>query len=231
MKTSLLLAAAATAVSAHYTFPQMTVNGAAVGSAWESVRKTVDWQDNGPVTDVTSQNIRCNELAPGTASATTLNVTAGATVGFAANPDVYHPGPAQLYLAKVPAGQTAATWDGSGQVWFKIYAEQPTFGSQLTWPSMNAKQINIALPTCLPSGEYLYRVEHIGLHVAQSKGGAQFYLSCGQINIAGGGGDASPGPKVALPGAYSATDPGILININYPVPTSYTNPGPAVFAC
>jgi hypothetical protein len=74
------------------------------------------------------------------------------------------------------------------------------------------------------------RNEHVALHTAQSQGGAQFYLSCGQLEVIGGGSTA-PKNLVAFPGAYKATDPGILININYPVPTSYINPGPATFTC
>lgn len=97
-------------------------------------------------------------------------------------------------------------------------------------PRTGLKTPSVTIPKCIPDGDYLFRIEHIGLHVAQSKGGAQFYISCGQITVSGGG-NATPGPTVAFPGAYSATDPGILININYPVPTSYTNPGPKPFAC
>ncbi len=86
------------------------------------------------------------------------------------------------------------------------------------------------MPTCLPAGDYLFRIEHIALHVAQSPGGAQFYISCGQLTVTGGGSTA-PKDLVAFPGAYNASDPGILININYPVPQSYSNPGPQVFSC
>lgn len=50
---------------------------------------------------------------------------------------MYHPGPEFVYLAKVPSGRTAANWDGSGAVWFKIYQRGPTFGSQLGWPNMS----------------------------------------------------------------------------------------------
>lgn len=39
--------------------------------------------------------------------------------------------------------------------------------------------------------------------------------SCGQITITNGG-NGVPGPKVAIPGAYSATDPGIHIGIYWP---------------
>lgn len=39
-------------------------------------------------------------------------------------------------MAKVPAGSTAATFDGSGQVWFKILDIGPNFAADgtATWP-------------------------------------------------------------------------------------------------
>ncbi|CAK7200789.1 hypothetical protein SEUCBS139899_003488 [Sporothrix eucalyptigena] len=221
---------AASVADAHYTFSAL-IDGGTNSGDWVAVRKTVNWQNNGPVTDVTSDDIRCFELSPGTGAAQTVNVTAGSSIAFQANPDIYHPGPLAFYMAKAPAGQTAATFDGSGAVWFKIYEEQPNFGGQaLTWSSNGLKTPSVTIPKCLPDGDYLLRIEHIGLHVAQSAGGAQFYISCGQVTLSGGG-SGSPSDLVAFPGAYKATDPGILININYPVPTSYTNPGPAVFTC
>ena len=212
------------------TFSSVLVDGKTTGD-WAAVRKTKNWQNNGPVTDVASDDIRCFELSPGTAASLTANATAGSPIGFQANPSIYHPGPLSFYMAKAPAGKTAATFDGSGPVWFKIYEEQPTFGGQsLTWSSNGLTTPSVTIPKCLPSGDYLLRIEHIGLHVAQSTGGAQFYISCGQVTVAGGG-SKSPTDLVAFPGAYKATDPGILINIYYPVPTSYTNPGPKVFTC
>jgi hypothetical protein len=88
---------------------------------------------------------------------------------------------------------------------------------------------SVTLPAALPSGEYLIRIEHIALHGAWTVGGAQFYLSCGQINIINGGSGA-PGPLVSFPGAYSATDPGIKYDIyGYP-PKAYKAPGPAVWS-
>jgi cellulase len=48
-----------------------------------------------------------------------------------------------------------------------------------------------------------------------------------QITVTGGGA-ASPS-LVMFPGAYKATDPGILINIHASV-TSYVVPGPTVYA-
>lgn len=83
--------------------------------------------------------IRCYEAeAKDRGTVTTLPVSAGSTIGFAANEVVGHPGPASFYMAKVPAGQTAATWDGSGAVWFKIYHERPTITSSgLEWASFS----------------------------------------------------------------------------------------------
>jgi len=228
MKTAAAVLAFTGAVSAHYNFPALIADGT-VTTDWEYVRQWTNYNTYQPVTDVSSLSIRCN-LNGATAFAPGIQtIAAGGTVGFTANPDIYHPGPLLAYMAKVPSGKTAANWDGSGAVWFKIYQDEPTFGSQsLTWPSNGDTKVNFQIPASTPSGDYLVRVEHIGLHVAQSTGGAQFYLSCGQITVTGGG-SGTPGPLVAFPGAYSATDPGILIDIYYPVPTSYTPPGPAVW--
>lgn len=86
---------------------------------------------------------------------------------------------------------------------------------------------SITLPKSLPSGEYLFRVEHIAMHGANTEGGAQFYIGCAQLNVTGGG-QGVPGPLVSFPGAYSATDPGILFNM-YANPKNYTPPGPKVW--
>lgn len=196
------------------------------------MRKTINWQNLGPVTDVTSRAIRCYELNPGKGADKIVNATAGQTLAFQANPDIYHPGPLSFYMAKVPEGQTAATFDGEGAVWFKIWEEHPTFAPKsMTWSSHGLKKPSVTIPKCLSDGDYLLRIEQIGLHVAQSKNGAQFYISCGQIYLTGGDGTGKPTDLVSFPGAYKNTDPGILIDIYWPVPTSYKNPGPSVFSC
>ncbi|KFY55231.1 hypothetical protein V497_07119 [Pseudogymnoascus sp. VKM F-4516 (FW-969)] len=212
---SIALLALAGAASAHYTFPALISGGTTTG-AWEYVRDWTGSYTYNPVQDVSSLDIRCN-VDGSTNTASTLDVTAGSKIGFSATPDIYHPGPVLAYLAKVPSGQTAATWDGSGSVWFKIYEDGPTgLGTQLAWPSDAATSVSFTIPSATPDGEYLVRVEHIALHSASASGGAQFYISCGQINVTGGG-SGTPGPLVAFPGAYSASDPGILIGIYYPV--------------
>ncbi|KAK3314865.1 glycoside hydrolase [Apodospora peruviana] len=223
---ALVLACAASTALGHYTFPK-----AGNGGDWQYVRKADNWQNNGFVGSVTSDQIRCFQSAHAPAQAT-LNVTAGSAVTYSAAPNVYHPGPMAFYLARVPDGQDINSWKGEGAVWFKIYHEQPNFGGQLTWPSNGKSSFPVTIPKCVKAGYYLLRAEHLGLHAAQSAGGAQFYISCAQIGVTGGGStEPAASLKVAFPGAYKASDPGIQININYPVPTSYKNPGPAVFTC
>lgn len=211
------------------------ITGTTTTPAWQSVRQWTGYYTFDPVQNVASDDIRCNVNGSTAFAPNVQSVAAGSTVGFAANPDIYHPGPLLVYMAKAPAGKTAANFDGSGAVWFKIYEEGPVFGgSALTWPTdsmshcpfhilkavltstTGATSVSFKIPAATPSGDYLLRVEHIALHVAQSSGGAQFYLSCGQITVTGGG-TGTPGPLVSFPGAYKATDPGILLNVYYPV--------------
>jgi hypothetical protein len=92
-------------------------------------------------------------------------------------------------------------------------------------------EVSVKIPSCIAPGDYLLRVEHIALHSASTVGGAQFYLACAQLTVTGGTGTLNTGELVAFPGAYSATDPGILFQLYWPIPTSYTNPGPAPVSC
>lgn len=73
-------------------------------------------------------------------------------------------------------------------------------------------KVDITIPKCIPSGNYLLRAELIALHGASSYPGAQFYMECAQINVTGGG-SASPA-TVSFPGAYAGSDPGITINVS-----------------
>jgi len=218
---------------AHYDFDTFS-NGATPSTsapAWQYTRQWVDYYAYTPVVDVSAIDIRCNVNGTAAFAPGILTAAAGSVVSFAVQPDIFHPGPLMAYMAKVPSGSTAANWDGSGTVWFKIFEEGPIFptvGSNLAWYSDNALTVSFTIPAAVPTGEYLFRVEHIGLHVAQSLGAAQFYISCAQLSVTNGG-SGTPSPLVAFPGAYSATDPGILIDIYYPLPTSYTFPGPAVW--
>ncbi|KAJ6517469.1 glycosyl hydrolase family 61-domain-containing protein [Mycena vitilis] len=230
---SVLLAVASLAakVSAHYVWPQLIVGGANT-SEWQYVRQTNNYQDLNPMTDVTSSDVRCyDSLQSGTASTTT--VAAGSTVGFtvSGNPaNLYHPGVVNVYMAKAPAGTDVASWDGSGSVWFKIYQISAVTdgGTSITFPATGMSQVTFTIPSATPSGQYLIRTEHIAIHSASYYGGAQFYIACAQVEVTNGG-SGTPGPLVAFPGAYTGNEPGILIDIYYPIPTTYVQPGPAVW--
>lgn len=53
-------------------------------------------------------------------------------------------------MAKVPSGQTAASFDGSGKVWFKVYQDMPTTsGGQYTWPSNGTLLSSPGVSSCL----------------------------------------------------------------------------------
>ncbi|KAH9886620.1 glycoside hydrolase family 61 protein [Xylariomycetidae sp. FL2044] len=221
ISTPMLLVAASATVDAHYRFSKLVINGETEANEWTSIRMTKNYQGNQGVTDVNSPDMRCFQMQPGTGSAT---VAAGQVLGFAANAAVTHFGPVQFYMARVPDNADMNTWEASGNVWFKagsISAIPPLGSSEATWPAYNKKVVEFTIPKNVPSGNYLIRVESIALHQAQAAGGAQMYLSCAQVKVTDGG-SGTPGPLVAFPGAYKASDPGL-------VPTTYTAPGPAVW--
>ncbi|KIM23357.1 glycoside hydrolase family 61 protein [Serendipita vermifera MAFF 305830] len=200
-----LALAAIPQVAAHYRFTSLIVDGTTTAE-YQYVRQNSNF--NSPVTDVTSNDLRCNVGGATGSSTSTATVAAGATVGFVLDTPVYHPGVLNVYISKAPSD--AASYDGSGG-WFKIYEVTAVTngGTSITFPTDNAAQFTFKIPSSIPSGEYLLRIEHIALHVAQSVGGAQFYISCAQLSVTGGG-SASPA-TVSIPGVYKATDPGIEI--------------------
>ncbi|KAF8605666.1 hypothetical protein BDV93DRAFT_554527 [Ceratobasidium sp. AG-I] len=216
--TAIYVALSANTVLGHYIFNKLIANSV-TGDAFVNIRPV---PSNSPVTDVTSNDIRCNVGGTSAGSTTTATVAAGSTVGFVLDNTVYHQGPLAVYLGKAPT--TAAAWDGSGANWFKIYELGATFSPSFAFLDYNLSTFTFKIPSTIPAGEYLLRIEQIGLHVA---GAPQFYISCAQLKVTGGG-SANPS-KVSIPGYVSATDPGLTVNIYYPVPTAYTVPGPAVF--
>ncbi|AEO61305.1 glycoside hydrolase family 61 protein [Thermothelomyces thermophilus ATCC 42464] len=223
---SLLLAA--TAVQAHYTFPRLVVNGQPEESDWSATRMTKNAQSKQGVENPTSGDIRCYTSQT---AANVVTVPAGSTIHYISTQQINHPGPTQYYLAKVPPGSSAKTFDGSGAVWFKISTTMPTVDSnkQMFWPGQNTYETsNTTIPANTPDGEYLLRVKQIALHMASQPNKVQFYLACTQIKITGGR-NGTPSPLVALPGAYKSTDPGILVDIYSMKPESYQPPGPPVW--
>ncbi|KUI69920.1 putative endo-beta-1,4-glucanase D [Cytospora mali] len=226
------LAAAAfiPAVFAHYNFEALIVNGN-ITDPYEYVRQTNN--SNSPITDITSTNMRCNSgglLASTMAKTSTYTVAPGDNVGFTVDVSISHPGPLSVWMSKAPDGTAANEYDGSGD-WFKVYEltyyEINSEGIQwATYPpgSSGIKNFTLDLPTELATGEYLMRAEHVALHAAEEFEGAQYYIGCAQLSVTGSG-SGTPSPTSKIPGQYTGHEPGLIIDIYYPIPTNYTAPG------
>jgi len=236
-QNTLSFAAVLGVASCHTIFVQLTAGGK-TNPIGVGIR---DPQYDGPITDVSSNPIACNGGPnPTTASNVVIDVEAGGTVTAVwrhtqtSGPndviDSSHKGPVMAYMKKVT---DPLTDPGYGSGWFKISEAGLTNVASQTWATQelmsNGGLQTITIPSCIAPGKYLLRPELIALHGASSSGGAQFYMECAQINVIGGTGAKTPA-TVSLPGAYKATDPGILINI-YKTLSSYTVPGPEVFTC
>jgi hypothetical protein len=99
-----------------------------VSADWQYVRETTNHFSHGPVTNVTDPQLLCYELA-GRPAANVSTVKAGDTIGFTISPDMQHPGPGNIYMAKVPAGSDVTTWEPTGdKVWFKVCRKHDDFG-------------------------------------------------------------------------------------------------------
>ncbi|KAI0632030.1 glycosyl hydrolase family 61-domain-containing protein [Trametes polyzona] len=244
MKASFLALASlvltASSVGARTVFSAIAVDGVAQGHG-VAVRVP---STNDPVKDITSDDIICNKDFIQPVSKVVASVPAGSVVsaefhhtpaGYV-GPDPSDPldptnkGPVIAYLAAIP---DATQTDVTGLQWFKIFEDglnpqNHQWGSDHLFNSGGFA--NVTIPSCIPSGDYLLRqltLRYLALSSATSYPGAQFFLSCAQLHVTGGG-DATP-KTVSFPGAYTPTTPGITANIY--TDTTYTVPGPAVFTC
>ncbi|KAG7442954.1 uncharacterized protein BT62DRAFT_341341 [Guyanagaster necrorhizus] len=234
----IFVTAAALLADARTVFSAVSVNGVDQGHA-VGVRVP---SSNAPITDIESDDLICNTNFIQPVSDAIISVVAGDTVtaqfhhtsaGYV-GPDPSDPldptnkGPVLAYLASIPdATQSNVT----GLEWFKIW-EDGYDSVTHQWGSdhlfLNGGNASFAIPTCLASGNYLLRAESINLSSATSYPGAQFFMSCAQLSISGATAFISPA-TVSFPGAYTSTSPGIVTSI-FGV-SSYTPPGPDVFAC
>ncbi|EAQ89440.1 hypothetical protein CHGG_06059 [Chaetomium globosum CBS 148.51] len=214
------LSLAVNEVAGHYIFQQLSTSSGK-HDVFQYVRKNSNY--NSPVTDLSSNDLRCNVGASGSGTAT-VAVKAGESITFTADVAVYHQGPVSFYMSKAPGA--ASSYDGSGG-WFKIKDIGPSFsGGSATWDLGTTYTAQI--PSCIPDGDYLIRIQQLGIHNPWPGGIPQFYIACAQVTVSGGG-SASPA-TVSIPGAFKETDPGYTANI-YSNFNSYTVPGPSVFTC
>ena len=228
MKSFLILGALAALADAHYIFNILIVNGKTMGGEYAYVRRNSNSYNPAFPDIVDTPDLRCNKGAkPGNTK--TLEVNAGDKLGFKVfnRETIEHPGPGFVYMSK--ANGSVADYDGSGD-WFKAWetglcGKNP--GSDGSWCSYNKDRLDFTIPAKTPPGEYLVRVEHIGLHEGH-KGRAQFYIECYQLKIDGPGG-GTPAPLVKIPGIYTQEDPGIHYDKWAGKPKDYIMPGPKVW--
>ncbi|TEB27398.1 hypothetical protein FA13DRAFT_1691419 [Coprinellus micaceus] len=196
--------------SAHYRFATLIAPNVTTKNA---VRQPVSWN---PMVDLASNNMRCN-INAGVAKEV-VELQAGTDLAFGLDNSIFHPGPGALYLGKVPESESAATWDGSGQNWFKIknWGGYPSNWNWVFPDILNVWQVNGTIPLAVPSGEYLLRMEHIALNQGIGQKETQYYVSCAQVRIVGGG-NGTPAPLVTIPGHFQPNDPGLQIDVFHPV--------------
>lgn len=89
LATACSLLALADTAFAHYRWTNLMVNGAKQGADYQYVRLNTNY--NSPVTDVTSNDIRCNTGTQANAGKTsTFSVAAGSAVGLGLDQPIYH---------------------------------------------------------------------------------------------------------------------------------------------
>ncbi|KAH8888045.1 glycoside hydrolase [Thozetella sp. PMI_491] len=244
MKALLCIFLLVACASAHSIFQKLSVDGVDQGQLKGIRAPSSDY----PLQDVGDAAFACNKDLK-FKDDTVISVPAGAKVGAwwghviggaqstndHDNPiAASHKGPIMVYLAKVDNAATAGT---THLKWFKV-AEQGLNGGKWAVDSMIANNgwHYFTMPSCVAPGDYLMRVELIALHGANKQGQAQFYMECAQIRVTGSGTNNGAN-HVEFPGAYKASDPGILVNIydNSGNPNGggrpYVIPGPRPISC
>ncbi|PGH12419.1 hypothetical protein AJ80_06726 [Polytolypa hystricis UAMH7299] len=109
---------------------------------WEYVRQWTRWGTDWPVWD-----IRCNVDGSRATNAQTLTVAAGTQLTIR---EVYHEGPMQYYIVKVPEGEMAATWDEDREAWFKMGADDLVAQILcLFWSNWLKREAQATLPKAL----------------------------------------------------------------------------------
>jgi hypothetical protein len=228
-------------VSAHGIVTQITidgkvfkgnVNGNSNVPVIKSVIREVSKQD--PVKGATNPDVNCGNSAQ--AAALVADAMPGSEMTFtwktASLSDWPHnTGPMMNYLASC-GNTTCDKFDSTKAKWFKFHQDgRQADGTWVQAQLMTGGTAKAKIPTNIMPGNYLLRHEIIALHLATSKGGAEFYPACIQLRIGGTGtGQPSSSELVAFPGGYSDTDAGIFDPNVFNFGSKYDFPGPPVAA-
>ncbi|KAK0475929.1 glycoside hydrolase family 61 protein [Armillaria novae-zelandiae] len=227
---------AASYVAAHGYVQKVFIDGTEytgplVGSgSTDGITREISTQD--PIKGATNADLTCG---PGALAASKVaDVNPGSSISFlwtgaSGSPWPHNVGPMMTYLTNC-GDQSCADYDPKGTEWFKI--EEAGRLDNGTWAQaalLSGVPAEVTLPSNLAAGNYIIRHEIIALQNGQAEGGAEFYASCTQLKVGGSGTGTPPSSDlVQLPGAYSDTDPGILVDVYSNTKASYTFPGPQV---
>lgn len=119
-------------------------------------------------------------------------------------PYIFHEGPGQVFLSKLPESLTSLNdYDGKGD-FFKIAYAGPQ--DNTTWSLMEKLEMNFTIPKTTPTGQYLLRIEHF--LPSPNHGQSQWFVNCAHVEIVGEGG-GTPAGFVKFPNAYSEDDASI----------------------
>jgi hypothetical protein len=123
------------------------------------------------------------------------------TEGDTYQPTIFHIGPGQVFLSKLPEGESdLADYDGKGDFFKIAYAGVKDNNFSL----LGEVAMNFTIPVTTPPGKYLMRIEH--WMVDYRKGHSQWYVGCAHVDIKGNGG-GRPDRFIKFPSAYSEEDP------------------------
>ncbi|KAH8669006.1 glycosyl hydrolase family 61-domain-containing protein [Xylariales sp. PMI_506] len=195
-------------------------------------------QGNGPVEDVTLQDIQCGGYTAGgyngsSPAALHAAATAGSdvTLMWTLWPESHY-GAIVTYMARCPDTGCQDYMPYSDAVWFKIAEAGLIDEATDEWAVTSLETAPNAgytytIPECLATGYYLVRHEIIAVFLANTVGGVQIYPGCHQLNVTSSGTE-TVSDLVSFPGAYGASDPGILWDSSS---TTYPIPGPSVYTC
>ncbi|KAJ4369869.1 hypothetical protein N0V83_005633 [Neocucurbitaria cava] len=238
IQAAALLGALVSSINAHGHLSSIKVDGTTYTAYDPSfqyqnpVPEVIEWScpeclDNGFV-DPTMYNdvtkIACHKDATAGAKVATVKAGGSIDIQWTTWPDS-HVGPVIDYMAKVDDATSATSKELN---FFKIdeagyengqWAATKLIANNLTW--------SITVPENIAAGQYVLRHEIIALHSAGQADGAQNYPKCINLEVTGSGTENPTGETADK--FYTATDPGILVNVYSGDLSSYQIPGPALF--
>ncbi|KAI0757721.1 glycosyl hydrolase family 61-domain-containing protein [Daedaleopsis nitida] len=225
-------------VAAHGFVSQVVIDGKAYAGNPPGENKGASpiriISDNGPVKGASNQDLFCGLKAQPAEMVVPAN--SGSKVSFqwmagGGQNWPHNTGPMMTYMASC-GSTTCDKFDDHNAEWFKIDEAGKKPNDDSTWVQadlMKGDSYSLNLPDNLAPGDYLIRHEIIALHLAVTKGGAEFYPSCTQVRIGGNGnGTPSSDETVTFPGGYSDTDPGIFDPTVFDSDSKYVFPGPPI---